>query len=486
MTNIYKDIAERTNGDIYIGVVGPVRAGKSTFVTKFMERVVLPNISGKANRSRAIDELPQSADGKIIMTTQPNFVPNEAVKIKLGDKATANIRLIDCVGYLIEGVEGHMDGDKTRLVNTPWSSEPMPFERAAELGTTKVVEEHSSIAIVVTNDGSVMDIARSNYVPAEEKVIKKLRDANKPFVVVLNTHNEGSTDTVSLADALSEKYNTTVIPMDIAHATKEKFEYVLSSILGEFAVRRICFDMPDWMRTLDNDNWLISDIVSKVKSCTQCIDKMKQCSDIVDAFTDDLNVLCPVVTELDMGKGDVRCSIEPQEHLFYTILSQQANADISNQYGLMDFVVKSSYAKTQYDKIRPALEQAHSSGYGVVGAMPDNMQLCPPEIVKQGARFGVSLKATAPTLHIMRVDVSTEVSPTVGTEQQSQYLLNQFESNPEQIWSTNMFGKSLSDIVQEGLAEKCDCMADEIKSKLVRTATRIVNEGKGGLICLLL
>ncbi len=486
MTNIYKDIAERTNGDIYIGVVGPVRAGKSTFVSKFMEKVVLPNISGKNNRSRAIDELPQSADGRMIMTTQPNFVPNEAVKIKLGDKATANIRLIDCVGYLIEGVEGHMDGDKPRYVNTPWSSEAMPFDRAAELGTTKVVEEHCSIAVVVTNDGSVMDIARSNYVPAEEKVIKKLREANKPFVVVLNTRNDNSSDTVSLADALSEKYNTTVIPLDVANASKEKFEGVLSSILGEFAIRRICFDMPEWMRTLDNDNWLIADMLSKVKQCTMSLDKMKQCSDIVDTFADDDNLLCPVISELDMGKGDVRCSIEPREHLFYTILSQQANADISNQYGLMDFVVKSAYAKTQYDRMRPAIEQAQSSGYGVVSSFDDSMQLCPPEIVKQGTRYGVCLKATAPTLHIMRVDVSTEVSPTVGTEQQSQYLLNQFESNPEQIWSTNMFGKSLSSIVQEGLAEKCDSMATEIKDKLVRTTTRIVNEGKGGLICLLL
>lgn len=486
MTNIYKDIAERTNGDIYIGVVGPVRAGKSTFVTKFMEKVVLPNISGKNNRQRAVDELPQSADGKIIMTTQPNFVPNEAVKIKLGDKATANIRLIDCVGYLIEGAEGHMDGDKPRFVNTPWSSEAMPFDRAAELGTTKVVEEHSSIAVVVTNDGSVMDIPRNNYLSAEEKVVKKLRDANKPFVIVLNTRNDKSSDTVSLADALSEKYNTTVIPLDIANASKENFEDVLSSILGEFAIRRICFDMPDWMRTLDNDNWMIADMLAKVKGCTSCIDKMKQCSDIVDTFADDDNLLCPVITELDMGKGDVRCTIEPREHLFYTILSQQANADISNQYGLMDFVVKSSYAKTQYDKMRPAIEEAQSNGYGVVGAFDESMQLCPPEIVKQGTRYGVSLKATAPTLHIMRVDVSTEVSPTVGTEQQSQYLLSQFESDPEQIWSTNMFGKSLSSIVQEGLAEKCDSMAGEIKEKLVRTTTRIVNEGKGGLICLLL
>lgn len=486
MSNIYRDIAERTNGDIYIGVVGPVRTGKSTFVSRFVNQLVLPNIADANSRKRATDELPQSAEGKMIMTTQPNFVPNDAVRVKLANKSTANIRLIDCVGYLVEGAEGHLDGDKDRLVTTPWSNKPMTFGAAAELGTEKVVKEHSTVAVVVTSDGSIADIVRTNYVSAEEKVINQLKECGKPFVVVLNSANADSADAVSLAQALTEKYGCNVIPLNVLNCTDSQFEEVLSAILYEFPIKKVCFDMPNWMRTLDSKFWLIEEILDTVKTCCNDIYKMKQCSKLESVFDNSEHLEKLTVAELEMGKGIVHCTITPKPELFYQILSEQAQADITDQFNLMKFVVKSAYAKSKYESIQSALESAESTGYGVVCPQDSSMKLCPPEIVKQGSKYGVKLKASAPSLHIMRIDVATEVSPMVGTEQQSQYLLSEFNTNPDQIWQTNMFGKSLSSLVQEGLTEKCINMPQEIKDKLVKTTSRIVNESKGGLICLLL
>lgn len=486
MNNIYQDISERTNGDIYIGVVGPVRSGKSTFVSNFMTKLILPNIADKNDRKRATDELPQSADGKIIMTTQPKFVPNTAVKLSLNDKATANVRLIDCVGYLVEGAEGHLEGDKMRLVNTPWSTEPIPFEKAAEIGTQKVATEHSTIAIVVTTDGSIGDIPRQNYISAEERVIRELKQAGKPFIVVLNSKHPDKQQTRELSLALQEKYSVTVLPLNVQSAEGKQMEEVLQCILKEFPIRRIAVNLPKWMRALDSENKAIANIIEKIKVNSAHIDKMKDAERLLDAFADCEYVETAEVDNLNLGSGIAGYTVTPKADLFFKILSEEAQMDITDEYSLMSFVTSAAYAQSRFEGIKDALDEADANGYGIVYPLMDKMTLNEPEMVKQGTIYGVRLKATSPSYHIIRVDVATEVSPMVGTEQQSQYLLEQYKQNPEAIWNTNMFGKTMAGLAKDGLEGKCTAMPIEIKQKLTKTLSKIVNENRGGLFCLLL
>ena len=486
MNNIYQDISERTNGDIYIGVVGPVRSGKSTFVKNFMEKLILPNISNKNEKKRATDELPQSADGKIIMTTQPKFVPNTAVRLHLDDKATANVRLIDCVGYLIEGAEGHLEGDKARLVNTPWSTEPIPFEKAAEIGTQKVAAEHSTIAVVVTTDGSIGEIPRQNYVAAEERVVKELKLAGKPFVVVLNCKKPNDERCKELAATLQEKYGVSVLPLNVLNADSAQLEDVLHAILNEFPVRRLAVNLPTWMRALSTDNKIIVDILDKIKAHSAQINKMKDADKLAAAFADCDYLTSVEIQSLDMGSGVATCGLTPKQELFFQVLSEEAQMDITDEYSLMSFVTSASYAKSRYEAMKDALDEADANGYGIVYPQMDKMTLNEPEMVKQGNIYGVRLKATSPSYHIIRVDVATEVSPMVGTEQQSQYLLAEYKQNPQAIWNTNMFGKTMAGLAKEGLEGKCSGVPVEIKQKVGRTLSKIVNENRGGLICLLL
>ena len=486
MNNIYQDISERTNGDIYIGVVGPVRSGKSTFVKNFMEKLILPNITNKNEKKRATDELPQSADGKIIMTTQPKFVPNTAVRLSLDDKATANVRLIDCVGYLIEGAEGHLEGDKARLVNTPWSTEPIPFEKAAEIGTQKVAAEHSTIAVVVTTDGSIGEIPRQNYVSAEERVVKELKLAGKPFVVVLNCKKPNDERCTELAATLQEKYGVSVLPVNVLNADATQLEGVLKAILAEFPVRRLAVDLPTWMRALSADNKIIVDILDKIKAHSAQINKMKDADKLAAAFADCDYLTSAEIQSLDMGSGVATCALTPKQELFFQVLSEEAQMEISDEYSLMSFVTAASYAKNRYEAMKDALDEADANGYGIVYPQMDKMSLNEPEMVKQGNIYGVRLKATSPSYHIIRVDVATEVSPMVGTEQQSQYLLAEYKQNPQAIWNTNMFGKTMAGLAKEGLEGKCSSVPVEIKQKVGRTLSKIVNENRGGLICLLL
>ena len=486
MNNIYQDISERTNGDIYIGVVGPVRSGKSTFVKNFMEKLILPNITNKNEKKRATDELPQSADGKIIMTTQPKFVPNAAVRLNLDDKATANVRLIDCVGYLIDGAEGHLEGDKARLVNTPWSTEPIPFEKAAEIGTQKVAAEHSTIAVVVTTDGSIGEIPRQNYVAAEERVVKELKLAGKPFVVVLNCKKPNDERSKELAATLQEKYGVSVLPLNVLNADSSQLEGVLHAILREFPVRRLAVNLPTWMRALSTDNKIIVDILDKIKAHSAQINKMKDADKLAAAFADCDYLTSVEIERLDMGSGVATCALTPKQELFFQVLSEEAQMEITDEYSLMSFVTTASYAKSRYEAMKDALDEADANGYGIVYPQTDKMALNEPEMVKQGNIYGVRLKATSPSYHIIRVDVATEVSPMVGTEQQSQYLLAEYKQNPQAIWNTNMFGKTMAGLAKEGLEGKCSSMPVEIKQKVGRTLSKIVNENRGGLICLLL
>ena len=487
---LYEDIAQRTGGDIYVGVVGPVRCGKSTFITQFMQNLVVPNITDKNIKERTIDELPQSADGKTIMTTQPRFIPNKAASIRVGDNIDMNIRMIDCVGYLIEGALGHEEGAKKRLVKTPWSEEEMPFEEAAEFGTQKVIEEHSTIGIVVTTDGSITDIPRSNYVEAEERVVSELVSHNKPFVIVLNSKNPKSEETKKLAVSLKTKYNVPVLPMDVLKLNQTNIDDIFEKILLEFPIKSLKVKMPKWMQALPYDHEIITNVVNEIKKFGENANKIGQIDKTNVAFLESEDFEPVIVSSIKMGEGKIYFEITPKQQLFYKVLSEQCGMDIIDDFHLISYIKQLAHAKVEYDKIKVALQDVKEKGYGVVMPNAEDMSLEDPEIVKQGSRFGVKLKASAPSLHIMSVDIQTEVNPIVGSQAQSEelvkYLMSEFEQNPKAIWETNMFGKSLSSLVNEGINSKINLMPVEAQRKMRKTLGRIINEGKGGIICILL
>ena len=487
---LYEDIAKRTGGDIYVGVVGPVRCGKSTFITQFMQNLVVPNIEDKNTKQRTIDELPQSADGKTIMTTQPRFVPSKAAAIRVNDKVDMNVRMIDCVGYLIDGALGHEENQKERLVKTPWSDEEMPFEKAAELGTKKVIDEHSTIGIVLTTDGSITDIPRSSYVKAEERVVSELAAQNKPFVVVLNTKLPKSDDAKKLAKSLETKYGVPVMPMDVLKLNQNNIDEIFEKILLEFPIKSLKIKMPKWMQALSFNHPIISNVVEEVKKFGENANKIGQIDKTNVAFLESDDFEPVVVSSIKMGEGKVYFDVTPKPGLFYRVLSEQCDTEITDDFHLISYVKQLAHAKAEYDKIKLALADVKEKGYGVVMPNVEDMTLEDPEIVKQGNKFGVKLKASAPSLHIMSVDIETEVNPIVGSQAQSEemvkYMMSEFEQNPKAIWETNMFGKSLSSLVKEGIDSKITLMPVEAQRKMRKTLGRIINEGKGGIICILL
>lgn len=487
---LYEDIAKRTGGDIYVGVVGPVRCGKSTFITQFMQNLVVPNIEDKNTKQRTIDELPQSADGKTIMTTQPRFVPSKAAAIRVDDKVDMNVRMIDCVGYLIDGALGHEENQKERLVKTPWSDEEMPFEKAAELGTKKVIDEHSTIGIVLTTDGSITDIPRSSYVKAEERVVSELAAQNKPFVVVLNTKLPKSDDAKKLTKSLETKYGVPVMPMDVLKLNQNNIDEIFEKILLEFPIKSLKIKMPKWMQALSFNHPIISNVVEEVKKFGENANKIGQIDKTNVAFLESDDFEPVVVSSIKMGEGKVYFEVTPKPGLFYRILSEQCDTEITDDFHLISYVKQLAHAKAEYDKIKLALADVKEKGYGVVMPNVEDMTLEDPEIVKQGNKFGVKLKASAPSLHIMSVDIETEVNPIVGSQAQSEemvkYMMSEFEQNPKAIWETNMFGKSLSSLVKEGIDSKITLMPVEAQRKMRKTLGRIINEGKGGIICILL
>ncbi len=488
--DVYRDIATRTSGDIYIGVVGPVRTGKSTFITKFMEKLVVPNINNKLQKQIATDEMPQSADGKTIMTTQPKFVPANAVKVQFKNKATANVRLIDCVGYMVDGAVGHEEEQKPRLVKTPWSENELPFEKAAEIGTKKVIDEYSTIGVVVTTDGSFSDIPRTSYVNAENRVIKELQALNKPFIVVLNCKNPKAESSIELANALEEKHGVPVVVMNVLEMQNDDLSTIMERILMEFSMVSVNVNIPKWMQALPANNSIIAEILEKVKESSKSIEKMRDFSLFNEIFNDSENIDDIRLNELSLANGVSEFEIIPKENLYYSVISNECGEQIEDDYELMRYIKSFANEKKKYCKIKDALNMAEQDGYGVVLPTLEEMNLEEPVLVKQGGRYGVKLKASAPSLHIMKVDVTTEVAPTVGTEQQGEdmvdYLVHKFEDNPSAIWQTNMFGKSLHDIVNEGLAGKLNGMPKEAQVKMRKTLTKIVNENKGGIICILL
>ncbi len=487
--NIYSDIARRTNGDVYIGVVGPVRCGKSTFIQKFIQNFVLVNITNKNDRERAKDELPQASAGNMVMTTKPQFIPNEAVKIIVGN-ATMSVRLIDSVGYMVEGAIGAYDGDKPRMVNTPWDDEPIPFTQAAVIGTDKVINDHSTIALAITTDGTICDIPRENYISAEERTISQLKSTNKPFVIILNSTKPADENTINLSKNLSEKYGVSVIPMNVNELDKENVDKIMTEILKQFPLEVVNIRMPKWLKPLPLDNPTIKEIIDTIDNAISDTNAIGEYDSNKVLFNDSESFEPILNSGVEMGNGAITFEIVPKQGLFYRVLSEQCGTEIKDDFELVNCLKELTYAKKKYDKISSALNQVNETGYGIVIPSLDEMELKEPEIVHQGGKCGVKLKAQAPSLHIMKVDVETEVSPIMGGYEQSEdlakYLLQEFENNPQGIWQTNMFGKSLESLVNEGLNNKLTSMPVNLQNKLRRTLSRIVNEGKGGILCILL
>ena len=488
--NIYADISARTEGNIYVGVVGPVRSGKSTFIKKFMETLVIPNIENDFVRDRAVDELPQSSGGKTIMTTEPKFIPEEAIHVQLAENTGMSVRLIDCVGYIVPSSLGYIENEQPRMVSTPWFEEAIPFNMAAEIGTRKVITDHSSIGLVITTDGSISDIPRAEYEEAEERVINELKEIRKPFAVLLNSTTPTSNATRELREALEEKYGVPVVATSCLDLREEDIKEVLRSVLYQFPVKEVCVDIPGWISALDKSHWLKASIYGSIQSAARVIEHVRDVEGAFSALADCEHIEAHKVDDIDLGRGSVRMNISVSVGLFYTILGEATGIEIDGESGLMPTMIELARIKRAYDKIQSALEEVSATGYGIVMPGLEELTLEEPQIVSSGGKYGVKLRASAPSIHMMRADITTEISPIVGSEKQSEelvmFLLNDFAENPEKIWNSNIFGTSLHQLVNEGLRNKLHRMPSDARIKLQETIERIINEGCSGLVCIIL
>ena len=484
--SVYEDIATRTGGDIYIGVVGPVRTGKSTFIKRFMEKLVIP-VAEESARSVMTDELPQAAAGKTIMTTEPKFVPAKAAKIAVSKGAEASVRLVDCVGFAVEGANGFEEDGAPRLVKTPWDSEPMSFEQAAAIGTEKVIKEHSTIGILVTTDGSVTDIPRENYVMAEERAVAELQTIGKPFVILLNCKHP--MEQRELQSALEEKYSAPVVAVNAEEMTEAEILNVLQKALFEFPV--LCLDVkfPQWLQTFSEEYPVVENLLSTIKKIAFTTSKMRDCFAFESMFDEGADFLNPEDIKMDLGKGRVEITITAKEELFYRVLGEECGESLDNDLALMQYVRELSGMKRAYDKVKDAFEEAATNGYGIVSPGEDEYALEKPQLIKKGAGYGVQFKANAASYHILKIDVGGSVSPIIGTKQQGEEFvadtLKVYDEGEEKVWETNIFGKSLRSLVGDELSLKSNAMPVELRKKMRRAVTRIVNEGKGNVICIL-
>ena len=488
--NIYKDISERTQGDIYLGVVGPVRTGKSTFIKRFMDLMVIPKIDNTYKKERAKDELPQSGSGKTIHTTEPKFVPNEAIEISLDDEVTFKVRLIDCVGYIVKGALGFEDENEPKMVHTPWYDYEIPFEDAAEIGTRKVIADHSTIGLVITTDGSITGINREDYIEPEERVIQELKDINKPFIILLNSSKPNAPETKAMQKEMESKYNVQVKIMDVYNMNEDDIEEIFKYVLKEFPIKEINIDMPEWVEKLEPNHWLKKNYFNLIKEMCKDVSKINDIKSSLDKINEEEYIGNCKIVQMNLGKGIGRVLIKPKDSVFYTILSEICNIDVTSESNLLSLIKELTYAKGEYDKVKDALKDVMETGYGLVAPQLSEMKFEEPEIVKQGDKFGVKLKASAPSLHIIKADVKTEISPIMGSEKESEELvksiLEQFDSDPSSLWQSNMFGKSLEVLVKEGLQNKLYKMPEDVQVKIQKTLQKIINEGDGGLICIIL
>lgn len=488
--NIYQQIAKRTNGDIYIGIVGPVRTGKSTFIKRFMDLLVIPNISDTFERDRAIDELPQSASGKTIMTTEPKFIPNEAANITVDGNINLNVRLVDCVGYLVDGALGHLENDTPRMVATPWFEEKIPFGQAAEIGTKKVITEHSTIGLVITTDGSITDITREEYVNAEERVIEEMKNTGKPFAIVLNCKEPTSDDAELLRAHLAEKYSVPVLCVNCTTMSQENINDIMQTILYEFPICEIGINIPSWVAGLEYDESLKASLTEAILSSFESAFKVRHINDAISKLSEYPFIKKISISTFDAGTGCSILDLQLPDELFYNILSDRSGLNIKDDKTLISMISDLGRIKREHERLETALREVELKGYGIVMPSMDEMHLEEPEIVKQGNRFGVRLKAHAPSIHMIKADIETEIAPFVGTEKQSEelvnYILNEFEGDPASIWTSNLFGKPLNELMGEGLQSKLNRIPDEERLKLRDTIQRVINEGSGGLICIIL
>ncbi len=488
--SIYKDIAKRTGGDIYIGVVGPVRTGKSTFIKRFMQTVVLPNIDDSYSKERARDEMPQSAAGKTVMTTEPKFVPDEAVEVQIENNITMRVKMIDCVGYIVSEALGTLENGQERMVHTPWQEEPMPFVAAAEYGTEKVIKDHSTIGIILTTDGSIGEISRQSYIPAEERVVAEMKAIGKPFAIVLNSAHPQSEESMALAYELEEKYQAPVALVNCLELDFEDISRILELILHEFPVAELSFELPSWVCGLDELHPIKQSVYETVTQIAENIQKIGDIPHAVELLNQNEYINGYNISEINLGVGTAKIVPEFSDSLYYSVLSELTDFDITNEAQLIALLRELAVMKKQYERVAESLQMAETKGYGIVMPTIDELRLEEPEIVKQNNGYGVRLRASAQSIHMIRANIETEINPIVGTEQQSEelvkHMLTEFGTAPEKLWSSNMFGRSLYELVNDGLHSKLEHMPDDSRTKLSETLERIINEGSNGLICILL
>ncbi len=488
--DIFKDISKRTNGDIYLGIVGAVRTGKSTFIKKFMELVVLPGIEEEGARSRAHDELPQSAAGKTIMTTEPKFVPNQAVSVQVDEGLDVNVRLVDCVGYAVEGAKGFEDENGPRMIHTPWYEEAIPFHDAAEIGTRKVIQEHSTIGVIVTTDGTIGELSRSDYEPAEARVVEELKEVGKPFIMVINSVRPSSQETELLRQELVDAYDIPVLAMSVEKMEEHDVYNVLREALYEFPVLEVNVNLPSWVMVLNENHWLRRNYEEAIQETVQNIKRLRDVDHIMGDFNAYEYIERANLAGMEMGEGIAEIDLHAPDELYDHILKEIVGEEIRGKDHLLELMQDFAHAKREYDQVASALQMVKQTGYGIAAPTLEDMELDEPEIIRQGSRYGVRLKAVAPSIHMVKVDVESEFSPIIGTEKQSEelvrYLMQDFEDDPLSIWESDIFGRSLSSIVREGIQGKISLMPEHTRYKLKETLERMINEGSRGLIAIIL